>query len=347
MFLQSEKPINEFKNHVSTVLKFKTFERSLKLSNSEGNTWSSSDRCRRLTISTLQKDNPIIWIKDWVLWHCRLYGVSRVILYDNGSQDQQMLIYKLRNLEPEVEVVFVHWDFPYGSPPYHYAQRGSLNHCRIYFNPDDKGELSGNNFCINLDIDEFLVSSHRDRFLVYLDSIFKSSFLQSVVFHQLPVTNILSENCESPFRCIDFKYVHKEINPIIERNQKYLTLAAPKYIYRFGSSLYNDVHHTKTIFQHFTLIEQFHFFLRNIPTKLKRRIWGWRSIFVSPSKNSPKPQYDVTHVSASDIYFFHFLGLTCKWSRRYEISTDIFNEEIHAEEKLIEELFREANLLES
>ena len=198
VFLQTDKPINEFKNHVSTVLKFKTFEWSLKLSNSEGNTWSSSDRCRRLTISTLQKDNPIIWIKDWVLWHCRLYGVSRVVLYDNGSQDQQMLISKLRNLEPEVEVVFVHWEFPYGPPPYNYAQRGSLNHCRIYFHPDDKGEFLGNNFCINLDIDEFLVSSHRDNFLVYLDSIFKSSFLQSVVFHQLPVTNIMSENCEPP-----------------------------------------------------------------------------------------------------------------------------------------------------
>ncbi len=195
VFLQSERPINNFTDDVSLVLKFKNFTSSVYLSSLKDKIRSSSDKSSRLTISTLQKDNPIIWIEDWIRWHCRLYGVKRVVLYDNGSQDQQILITKLRNLEPEVEVVLVHWEFPYGHP-YNYVQVASLNHCRIYFHPNDKGTSSEKDYCINLDIDEYLVSPHRDHLLVYLDSIFRSNFLQSVVVEQVPVTSILPENSD-------------------------------------------------------------------------------------------------------------------------------------------------------
>ena len=107
VFLQSEVPISKFTDQASVEFKFKNFNCSFKLSNPTGRFWPSSSKCRRLTISTLQKDNPTIWIEDWIRWHSRLYGVNRVVLYDNGSQDQQLLVARLRKLEPEVEVIFV------------------------------------------------------------------------------------------------------------------------------------------------------------------------------------------------------------------------------------------------
>ena len=45
-----------------------------------------------LTISTLQKDNPLIWIADWLKWHHREHGVGRAVLYDNGSSNRDELI---------------------------------------------------------------------------------------------------------------------------------------------------------------------------------------------------------------------------------------------------------------
>jgi len=40
-----------------------------------------------LTLVTLQKDNPLQWIKDWIRWHNHMHGVGRLILYDNGSRE--------------------------------------------------------------------------------------------------------------------------------------------------------------------------------------------------------------------------------------------------------------------
>ena len=343
VFLQSEKPLSKLTDHVSLTFEFKDFKCSLKLNISEDKTWLSNDQCNRLTISTLQKDNPTIWIEDWIRWHCRLYGVKRIILYDNGSRDRENLTQKLRKLEPEVEVIFVHWDFPYGYP-FNYVQYGSLNHCRSYFLPKNKIKISENNYCINLDIDEYLVSPHRNQLLIYLDSIFTSKFLHTAVFNQVPVTNVLSENCEYTPRCIDFKYVYKEISHVVERSPQNLNLDHPKYIYRFSSSMYNEIHHTKTIFKHFTFIEHLHFYIQKLPTKLNRRIWGLKRFLRNSNRNTPKPQYDAINVSASEMYFFHFHGLTCKWSSRNKNSIETFDETIHTEEKLIEELFHQADL---
>lgn len=80
--------------------------------------------------STLQKDNPLEWIDDWVTYAAD-QGAERVLLYDNGSAYAADLVEHCSRIPAEVEVVVILWDFPYGPPRSHYnnfAQAALLNH---------------------------------------------------------------------------------------------------------------------------------------------------------------------------------------------------------------------------
>lgn len=44
-----------------------------------------------LGLVTLQRNNPLPWILDWCRWHHRLHGVSRLVLYDNASDNRDEL----------------------------------------------------------------------------------------------------------------------------------------------------------------------------------------------------------------------------------------------------------------
>ena len=110
-------------------------------------------RKTELVLTTLQKDDPLAWIEDWCAWHGRVHGVQRIIIYDNGSSAAYSLEELSQQLaKQEAEVFLVHWPFPYG-PTYsgrnQFAQRGSLNHCRLCF-----GHLG--KWFVSLDVDEYL-----------------------------------------------------------------------------------------------------------------------------------------------------------------------------------------------
>jgi hypothetical protein len=80
--------------------------------------------------STLQKDNPLEWIDDWVRYAAS-QGASRVLLYDNGSKNYGELADQCRTIQADIEVVVIPWPFPYGPPRSHYnyfTQRAQMNH---------------------------------------------------------------------------------------------------------------------------------------------------------------------------------------------------------------------------
>ena len=52
-----------------------------------------------LGLMTLQKNNPLPWILDWCRWHHRLHGVSRLVLYDNASDNRDDLVATLARME--------------------------------------------------------------------------------------------------------------------------------------------------------------------------------------------------------------------------------------------------------
>ena len=199
-----------------------------------------ADKKVDLMLMTIQKDNPLIWIKDWCQWHGRVHGVQRVILYDNGSSVQ----YSLQELSSElakldVEVLLVNWLFPFGPPlpafrndfiqngihmshQWRFAHNGAVNHCRLLWE-----NLC--NWCVNLDIDEYLYLKSplplRDYLrqrtrdpVVYMDSYFLWSLLR--LKDQLP-------------RFFDYRI-----------RISHLRSSLFKYIYQPERTLYNSTHFT-------------------------------------------------------------------------------------------------------
>ena len=106
----------------------------------------------KTVITTLQKDNPVIWITDWVRYYQSI-GVDRVMIYDNGSSNIDAVRSALSAVSGDI--VLIHWPFPYGDPKHSnsfMAQVGALRHATELNH--DSGWL------LNFDIDEYLVPKH-------------------------------------------------------------------------------------------------------------------------------------------------------------------------------------------
>jgi len=121
-----------------------------------------------LTLVTLQKDNPLQWIRDWIRWHNLMHGVVRLILYDNGSKEYgyEKLADILENKE-DFQTVLVNWDFPYNWNSWDsrmirggWTQQGALNHCYLKY-----GHCG---WLLNLDIDEYLVAEDATSLRTYI-----------------------------------------------------------------------------------------------------------------------------------------------------------------------------------
>ena len=125
---------------------------------------SAPAEAHHLGLMTLQRNNPLPWILDWCRWHHRLHGVSRLVLYDNASDNHDDLAAALARMDETVDIVLVDWPFPYGprwSPKNQFCQTGAQNHYRLRFGSADA-------WCLNLDIDECLVVSGKKTFKQYL-----------------------------------------------------------------------------------------------------------------------------------------------------------------------------------
>ena len=200
VFLESEKPLNSIPSSVVVTFQFNTFEKTIEVD------WLRDEKQLEqydnisLTISTLQKNNYVEWISDWILWHSRLYDVKRIVLYDNESSNQKQLMKYLKTLEPEVQIVFVCWPFPYGSKAsYMFCQHGTLNHCRLKF-------PISSSYCINLGIDEYLVLRTSDSLKIFLDQKLNLPKLGVLIVKQNLVPSLTNQPSESIVRCFNFTH---------------------------------------------------------------------------------------------------------------------------------------------
>ena len=112
---------------------------------------------KRMTLTSLQKDNALEWIKDWCLYYHRVHSVDLVVLYDNGSAYRKTLAQELYALAPSLDIYLIEWDFQYGMA----TQVASLNHCYHAL-----GQRS--DFFLNFDIDEYLIYTSRNSLLDYV-----------------------------------------------------------------------------------------------------------------------------------------------------------------------------------
>lgn len=114
----------------------------------------------KICLMTLQKDNPISWIQQWIAYHRDNLGVNGVVIYDNNSTQ-----YSTAELEAAIQtngvtVKVVEWNVPYGPQGFDcnhyntwdsdYAQSSMFEHAKRRY-------LSSAKLAINCDIDELVV----------------------------------------------------------------------------------------------------------------------------------------------------------------------------------------------
>lgn len=242
----------------------------------------------QLTLSTIQKDNEIRWIRDWMKYYQQAHGVETFIIYDNNSVYQRDLEEKIDL--PDANLLIVNWNFPYGPVKSHgnqFCQPGSLNHCRLRF--------GGSGFCMNFDIDELLVTKSKSLLnllksdVTYFDSYF------------VPAVDALDESYS--FRT----FFYREKLSRIEDGR----YQPKKYIYRFNSVCSNLPHDAVTKKQ------KKWYAVNKILSKFE-----WLSFF---RINLLDLQSKV--VPISEAYFLHYKAISSgwKWASRFHAHKDLDN----------------------
>jgi hypothetical protein len=100
-----------------------------------------------LSLVTVQKNNKLQWIMDWIRYYKNEFGIQHVYIYDNNSESQDALFESLKGL-----ATIIPWNFPHGTSyrsGNKFCQVGALNHFKY--------RLGKNTNIFNFDIDELLV----------------------------------------------------------------------------------------------------------------------------------------------------------------------------------------------
>ena len=302
VFFETDEIKTNLSNQVDVVFCFKDFSNSITVGSCTHHQPFSCDNKHRLTLTTLQKDNPIAWISDWITWYHRSYGVTRLILYDNSSESWEEVLDFLNGLPFDMEVVFVNWPYPHGFHPYKYCQKGSLNHCRIRFS-------ISSGYCLNFDIDEYLMYSE-GKLLDLLNDTIKYPKPGAIAITQTAIPDVPPSTSEKLLRCWHYKFRNSSSGYKGELNAR-RGFGKTKYIYRFDDIGYNGVHSTaserapkfRARYPNFTFLV---FLIRKVFWELTKKT----NLF-----KSPKPRIDMVHADISEITYLHFYGLHTGWSR--------------------------------
>ena len=265
-----------------------------------------------LTLATVQKDNELQWLDDWCAWHHRVHGVGRFVIYDNGSADRDDVYAELARRLKGPELIVVDWDYPYGPPKPHglkFAQTVALNHCRLLFGPYT-------DWCINLDVDEYLFNAGSQSLASYLGRMPKPHVYLPSYIVPMAVDN-------SPRRCFD--------SPFRSAN---LEFKRGKYVYRVAGTAFNDVH---------GVVPRKRWISRIVRTVAKRvlrifgvdpgrflagvrRIAAW--VTRRPGRHG---QGDTAGSDEPTLFFFHFRALNTGWKYPRRVVPVHPDEHVHDE----------------
>jgi len=240
---------------------------------------SSEAKPARLILSTLQKDNKINWIQDWVKYYRQNFGVDKVVLYDNGSANFDELKLALPDITIEP------WPFKHGitrSQGNKFCQYGALNHCRL--------KHGHGSHIFNFDIDELLCypRSRLDSELEKYDAILFDSY------------NVPFKGVDSG----DYSYPDFRTREIDNR------AAGFKYIYRSDRVFANSIHYVRT--RKGNLSESFY---RQV-ARTRRKLARGNALQRYLSRLLLR-YLRLKYVDPSQGYFLHFIGITTNWKGVY------------------------------
>jgi len=132
----------------------------------------------KICMMTLQKDNPISWITEWITYHHVNFGIDGFLIYDNNSTR-----YTAEELESSIQVLgttvkVVEWNVPYGPQGFdcnHYNTWDSDYAQSTMFEHAKRRYVYGSRLAINCDIDELLVMKSGN-----LDSVINSIISEGI-----------------------------------------------------------------------------------------------------------------------------------------------------------------------
>ena len=293
--LLDERPLSSFEIKLS----FRAFEQTIVIDPSICKEIPSKTANARLTLTTLQKNNPLPWISDWLLWHHRNFGIQRLILYDNSSSNREELIDRLISIARKLEIIFVDWKFPFGLKPYKFCQLGSLNHCRLKF-PIPQG------YGINLDIDEYLMYAG-DSLLDNLDARLRYPAPGAIMLKQCQIPHISSGEKHELVRCFNFKY-RKKVPSFANDYSHWKKFGNGKYIYSFKDIGFNSIHSTNSLkiwmfSKRYSLVSKIAPYIKQATWESTKRLHRYRIL---------KPRIDMAYACEQETFNFHFKRLNTR-----------------------------------
>ncbi len=291
---------------------------------------SSPAEVPRLSLMTLQRNNPLPWILDWCRWHHRLHSVSRLVLYDNASGNLDALRAALARMDDAVDVVLVDWRFPYGPGRGHqnrFCQIGARNHYLLRFGSTDA-------WCLTLDIDECLVVSGEKTFKQYLHDC-EGSGIVEVVFDSFIVPPHQGQPALANRRFNSYWFRNRE-----RRGYNLKFAFKPRHIEYVGPHMAYPKNRVFAKLIGFPrLYDKTFLFYGSVLKRLSsKRLF--RFLFSN--------RFALRYPSPDELFFYHFRGLNTNWrpKRYFGEIVESFDASRHVSDTLIGALCVRAGLID-
>lgn len=116
----------------------------------------SSALSGRNTMLTMMKNEPLIWIKDWIAYHHLEHGITGFAIFDNNSDayTTEYLREELNKLPYDISIEVIHWEMQYGPRTVKWDADFGKTTMFEYFKLKYGWSC---NCVINHDVDEFLI----------------------------------------------------------------------------------------------------------------------------------------------------------------------------------------------
>lgn len=150
-----------------------------------------------MVLSTLQKDNEIQWIKDWMTYYCLEHEVRYIALYDNKSSNYPEIEKTLSGMSLPLTCILIQWDYP---KAWFRVQSAANNHCTRLLG--DRGT-----YYLNFDIDEYLVNRSDLTLKQYLDTNRKKRTRYFSFFERQVPRYLKKAVSDKEVRITDFQFV--------------------------------------------------------------------------------------------------------------------------------------------
>jgi len=258
----------------------------------------------KITMLTMQKNEPLIWIKDWVSYYHLEHGITSFAIFDNNSDryTTEELREELSKLPYDITIEVIHWSMEYGPQTVKWdADFGKITMYEYF-----KFKYGWCCSCvINHDIDEFLLVNS-----VKLDDVVAQLTQQG-----LP----------------GLKYWNRNMEPYIYRlgkSAREVDISERRFYDYYRYSTYNNTHNTTDGMNARKATKWL-----AIPQNTMFHQWGNHSVFGSPMPQMPE---------AGQVYYAHMYGLQSAYQDDHPFAIKRNLQQVPLEECVVDQVAKNA-----